>query len=227
MTDAPKRSAMQGRWFEAVLTLAALGFLAAIAWRWRALDWHDYVWLLGSLASFAIRLPHGRRFRDSKLTVTRRPLIEKLTLTGMFLTFFFLPVAYLATGAPALLDYEPPVWAEAVGAALIAPYLWLFWRSHADLGRNWSPGLDLREGQTLVTEGVYRRVRHPMYAAIWLGALAQPLLIQNWLAGAAVVPVFLAMYLTRLPMEEAMMRERFGDAWDAYAARTGALFPKL
>jgi protein-S-isoprenylcysteine O-methyltransferase Ste14 len=38
--------------------------------------------------------------------------------------------------------------------------VWLFWRSHADLGRNWSPSLELREGHELVTEGVYRYVRH-------------------------------------------------------------------
>ncbi len=46
--------------------------------------------------------------------------------------------------------------------------LWLFWRSHADLGRNWSQAFELRKGHELITHGVYRVVRHPMYAAIWL-----------------------------------------------------------
>lgn len=217
---------MQGNWFQAATLLAVVGLLLALVWRWDAVAWPEYVWLAGSLAAFAIRMPYGRRFRDGKLTVSRRPPVEKATLTGMFLTFFFLPIVYLGTGEPAVLDYRLPDWIPLVGAALLPPYLWLFWRAHADLGSNWSPGLDLREDQTLVSQGVYKRMRHPMYAAIWLGVLAQPLLIQNWLAGAAVVPVFLAMYLTRIPMEEAMLRARFGAAWDAYAARTGALFPK-
>jgi protein-S-isoprenylcysteine O-methyltransferase Ste14 len=36
-------------------------------------------------------------------------------------------------------------------------------------------------------------VRHPMYAAIWLWAVAQGMLLANWLAGWSIVPVFAAM----------------------------------
>jgi protein-S-isoprenylcysteine O-methyltransferase Ste14 len=61
----------------------------------------------------------------------------------------------------------------ALGAALQMCRLWLFWRSHHDLGGNWSPSLEIAEQQTLVTRGVYARVRHPMYAAQALLALAQ------------------------------------------------------
>ncbi|MGC4251382.1 MAG: isoprenylcysteine carboxylmethyltransferase family protein [Sphingobium sp.] len=58
--------------------------------------------------------------------------------------------------------------------------------------------------------GIYARIRHPMYAAIWISTLAQPLLIHNWIAGALVVPAFTAMWFLRTPREEVMMRERFG-----------------
>jgi protein-S-isoprenylcysteine O-methyltransferase Ste14 len=77
--------------------------------------------------------------------------------------------------------------------------LWLFRRSHADPGQNWSVGLEIREGHQLVTKGVYRHIRHPMYASIWLWAFAQEMLLQNWLAGWSVVPVFAAMYFTAHP----------------------------
>lgn len=39
--------------------------------------------------------------------------------------------------------------------------VWLLWRSHADLGRNWSPMLEIRQEQSLATQGVYRLIRHP------------------------------------------------------------------
>ena len=99
-------------------------------------------------------------------------------------------------------------------------------RSHADLGRNWSPGLEVRDAHELVTTGIYDRIRHPMYAAIWISALTQPLLIHNWIAGFLVIPAFAAMWFIRVPNEEAMMRARFGEAWDAYCARAGRLLPR-
>ncbi|MBI1255609.1 MAG: hypothetical protein GC196_14865 [Hyphomonas sp.] len=40
-------------------------------------------------------------------------------------------------------------------------------------------------------------------------------------------PAFFLMHVIRIPREEAMMRETFGDAYDAYAARTGQVFPDL
>jgi len=41
----------------------------------------------------------------------------------------------------------------------------------------------MRKEHRLVTAGVYRHIRHPMYAAIFLWCLAQGLLLPNWLAG--------------------------------------------
>ena len=115
---------------------------------------------------------------------------------------------------------------NGAGALLQVPCLWLFWRSHADLGRNWSPGLEVREDHSLITRGVYARIRHPMYAAIWISVLAQPLLIQNWIAGFLVAPAFAAMWFIRVPKEEAMMRLQFGKAWEAYCVRAGRLLPR-
>jgi len=62
--------------------------------------------------------------------------------------------------------------------------LWLFCRSHLDLGQNWSQSLEIRKGHQLVTDGVYRFIRHPMYASIWIWCLAQGLLLENgWPGG--------------------------------------------
>ena len=116
---------------------------------------------------------------------------------------------------------------RAVGSAVLEMCgLWLFWRSHRDLGANWSPSLEITEQHTLVTRGVYARVRHPMYAAQALLALAQMLLLPNGLAGIGGLLMFLAFYLVRVPREEQMMREHFGEAYTAYAARTGRILPR-
>src|SRR5262249_23932800 len=105
--------------------------------------------------------------------------------------------------------------------------LLLFWRSHADLGANWSASLEMREEHRLITQGVYGMMRHPMYAAMWLQAIGQALIVENWVAGALVVPAIALLYFVRVPMEERMMSVEFGDEWRAYAARTGRVIPRL
>jgi hypothetical protein len=64
-------------------------------------------------------------------------------------------------------------------------------------------------------------------AAIWLWNLGQGLLLENWLAGWAVSLAFGAMYLLRVPREEAMMLELFGEPYQRYMGRTGRIIPRL
>ena len=193
---------------------------------WRDNGWGPMVWLLAFVAMTLIRMPHHRVAKTSTVAKSHVDTTEKLLLGGMLLTMMVLPLLQLATGLFDFANYKLPTGATAIGALLQVPFLWLFWKSHADLGENWSPSLELRKRHGLVTGGVYARVRHPMYLAIWLSAIAQPLLIQNWIAGLLVIPAFAAMYFIRVPNEEAMMRDQFGAAYDAYCERAGRLFPK-
>jgi protein-S-isoprenylcysteine O-methyltransferase Ste14 len=103
----------------------------------------------------------------------------------------------------------------------------LFWRSHSDLGQNWSISLELRKGHQMVTRGVYGPVRHPMYAAILLWDIGQGLLIENWLAGWSALVTFVVMCVLRIPREEQMMCASFGDTYHVYMRKTGRLFPRL
>jgi protein-S-isoprenylcysteine O-methyltransferase Ste14 len=178
--------------------------------------------------AFAVRYPHVRRNARVPVADGRQGTQEKLLLTLAFVGMMGVPLVYcLYPPAFGVAEYGPlpgQVWA---GAAVFAAALVLFWRSHADLGTNWSPTLEVRRGHALVTAGVYRRVRHPMYAAIWLWGLAQAVLLPNWLAGPSTLWAFLPMYLLRVPREERMMLDTFGDEYRAYAARTGRVVPKF
>jgi protein-S-isoprenylcysteine O-methyltransferase Ste14 len=105
--------------------------------------------------------------------------------------------------------------------------LWLFYRSHSDLGPNWSVTLEVRQGHQLVTHGVYQFIRHPMYASIWLFCLAQGLLLENWFAGWYPFFAFGLMYFLRTPREEQLMLETFGEDYQQYMLRTGSIWPRL
>jgi protein-S-isoprenylcysteine O-methyltransferase Ste14 len=103
--------------------------------------------------------------------------------------------------------------------------LWLFYWSHADLGTNWSITLEVREEHRLITQGVYRWVRHPMYSALTLYSVGQALVIPNLVAGLTNLIVFAVLLALRVGAEERMMAQQFGDEYAAYTARTKRLVP--
>lgn len=187
----------------------------------------NIVFLVGFIVFYGIRFVYTRAAAGGKKAVNRFDGVERMLLALMFPPTMLLPLVYLFTPALAFADYPLPAFVPWIGAVLMALSLWLFWRSHADLGRNWSVSLELREGHELVTGGVYGHIRHPMYAAIWLWAFAQGMLLANWLAGWLIVPAFAVMYLLRVSREERLMCESFGEAYREYMSRTGRLFPRI
>lgn len=152
---------------------------------------------------------------------------DRWLLALVFVGALGVPMVYLFTPWLAFADVRLPLWTSCLGTVVMGLALWLFWRSHAELGLNWSMHLKVRSGHELVTSGVYTRVRHPMYAAIWAFGLAQGLLLSNWLAGWSAVACFAPLYLVRTPREERFMRDVFGPAYDAYVRRTGRLIPRV
>jgi protein-S-isoprenylcysteine O-methyltransferase Ste14 len=151
---------------------------------------------------------------------------ERWLLAAVAVTVLLLPVVYLLTPLLNFANYALPSLVPWIGLVTIVCSLLLFWRSHADLGSNWSISLEVREGHQLVTQGIYRRVRHPMYASIWLWTIGQGLTLPNWLAGWSAAVAFGAMYFLRIPREERLMCETFGETYREYAGRTGRLLPR-
>ena len=117
-----------------------------------------------------------------------------------------------------------PFWLRWVGLTLGLASLGLWTWTHVALGRFWSVPLQLRADHRLVTSGPYSRVRHPMYAAALAWVVSLGLVTANW------VPLIVAAWgaifvLRRVPREEQMMLERFGDEYREYMKRTGRFFP--
>ncbi|WP_052249752.1 protein-S-isoprenylcysteine O-methyltransferase [Tateyamaria sp. ANG-S1] len=138
-----------------------------------------------------------------------------------------LPLFALATPMLDFAAYSATSAQFVLGGVCALAGLFVFFRSHADLGSFWSAHLELREGHALVTTGIYSRMRHPMYTAIFLITIAQALLLANWVAGPAGLVIFALLYVVRVGPEERMMAERFGAEWEGYASRTPRLLPRL
>lgn len=207
-----------------LVSLATLALIFAAFWRWEELSAGEWIWLGAFILTMAIRAPHLKRNRANRTDQAAGHVRDVLPAVVLVVTLM-LPLVHLATGGWPLFDYRLPFFCVVAGGLIQLPYLWLFYRAHSDLERNWSPGLEIRKGHELVDHGVYGRIRHPMYAAVGLSALVQPLLVHNWLAGPPVLLAITIFWFLRVPAEERMMAAHFGAAYEAYCARTGRLLP--
>lgn len=124
------------------------------------------------------------------------------------------------------LSYALPEWVSWLGVATVAGAGLLHWRAHADLGRNYSMTVLRRERQSLVTDGIYAWIRHPIYASFWLIVIAQPLLVQHWIYGLSGLPAFALLFFHRMRREEGMMINAFGDQYRDYMRQVGGVIPK-
>jgi protein-S-isoprenylcysteine O-methyltransferase Ste14 len=185
------------------------------------------VFLICFVAVFAIRFYFARLIKQNKITDDRRTVQEKLLLFLTFLGMFILPLVGVFTPWLEEAAYNLPDWTGWLGTLFFGLAIWLFWRSHTDLGLNWSSSLAVRENHSLVETGIYRSIRHPMYAAFWLWGIAQALLLHNWIYGLSYCISFLPMYLLRVPQEEQMMLDTFGEQYQEYMTRTGRVIPKI
>ena len=180
------------------------------------------VFLIGAVIWFVIRIPARRRARKAAVQSSgrgwRETILMAISLTGLGI----IPLAYIASNFESarfrFLSFADHPFVPALawfGAFVFAASLWLFYRTHKDLGRNWSVSLDIRESHKLITTGVYALVRHPMYSAFWLWAAAQALLLPNWVAGFAGIVGFGTLFFGRVGEEERLMCDAFGEEYRA------------
>ena len=182
--------------------------------------------LAASAVMIAIRAPHGKRSRAVK-TVRNCKSRQELVLLTLAWIGFLVPLIWVASPAFSFAEYSLRLIPLVGGVACLVVGLWLFYRSHADLGTYWSVTLEVREHHRLITQGVYRHARHPMYAALFLYSIGQLFALPNWIAGPSYLVSFGILFAFRIRVEEQMMLDAFGDEYVAYMAKTKRLVPGL
>jgi protein-S-isoprenylcysteine O-methyltransferase Ste14 len=183
--------------------------------------------ILGASAVMtAIRAPHGRRSRTVKTVRSSKGTQERVLLTLAWIGFF-VPLVWVASPALSFADYPLRLIPFLAGIVFLAVGLWLFYRAHADLGSFWSVTLEVRENHRLISHGVYRRVRHPMYSALFLYSVGQAFAVPNWVAGPSYLVSFGILFAFRIRAEEQMMVDTFGDEYLDYMAKTKRLLPRV
>ena len=118
-----------------------------------------------------------------------------------------------------------PNWLRWLGFALGLASLGFWSWTQVALGKEWSPQLQLRKEHHLVTTGPYARIRHPLYTAMIGYGTSLALVTANWLF---IIFAIIATGLTfaRVPKEEQMLIQKFGENYKTYMQRTGRFVPK-
>jgi protein-S-isoprenylcysteine O-methyltransferase Ste14 len=193
----------------------------------RTAFWTLLALLLLIRAFFAVRVRSaGERIMPDQAAIEREG-------RGMFasrVVAFFLLIGLLVVYAlnppwARVLLFPLPGWMRWVGFGLGLGSLALLTWTQAELGKQWSAQLQLREEHVLVTSGPYSLVRHPLYTAEFGFGAAVALVSANW-AFVVITLAAVVGLMARVPREEQMMIEQFGGLYLEYMKKTGRYFPR-
>lgn len=182
-----------------------------------------FLWIIYIL----VRAPYENRYKREKKIKSFYLAKEKFLLFLLSSGLLLIPMVWLFTPFLEKFDIELPVWSRIFGIGLAILSLIYFKWIHKTLGANWSPTLEIRKGHQLITSGPYKKIRHPMYAQIWIWTIAQFLIISNIFSGLSGILAWSILYFIRVPKEEEMMVGSFGDEYIQYMKQTGRVFPGL
>jgi len=151
---------------------------------------------------------------------------KKKDLIFFFPAFFIWLILLMATSFQnlqrPLYTIQSPM--NVVGALIFIIGLVITVNAQMTLKRNYSSMLRIREGHQLITHGIYKYVRHPVYTGTLLRTFAIPIYTTS-LLGFLFALVGIPLIIYRIGVEEKMLIEEFSDEYLEYTKATRKLFP--
>ena len=172
------------------------------------------------------RAPYAIKSKKIKVMVSKRKGFE-IFLLSLSSLIMITPLVYVFTDWIDSFNFNLPLFVRIIGVLGFAFAVFLHNWSHVALSVNWSPTLEIKKNQKLITTGPYKYVRHPMYAAFFIWAIFQGILLSNSLVLAVGIISIAIVYFSRVDAEEQMMIEQFGKQYREYMERTGRLWLKI
>src|SRR5262245_7821419 len=163
---------------------------------------------------------HGKRkARATQKNSGRAPVVANLSAFGLFF-----PSLVIFSGSSEA-SMALPLALSGCLLALIGTAFVL--RSRAELGPAWSFVPKADQGTGLVTTGLYRLVRHPMYLGLALLAMGEALSFGSWAALMIVLFGIVPTFAWRARAEEKLLSHIFGERYAVYRQRTKMIIPHL
>jgi protein-S-isoprenylcysteine O-methyltransferase Ste14 len=164
-----------------------------------------------------------RRYR-TRQPIERPPasLIKRIVKSGKLFFLLFLVVQALFLNLLPIANQ--PAFLQAAGLILFSLGLAMSVTGRLQLGRNWS---DLEDAQVLerhhlVTQGIYRYVRHPIYSGDLILLVGLELALNSWLVLLTLIP--LVVVIRNVQREEAQLAGAF-SGYDSYTRKSKRFIP--
>jgi len=198
-----------------VLPLLVMIVFVAVSFGWRS-------WL------------HTRRYGHSGLVLFQsgrwmQHLRESLL---MLLSAVLFVQAVIVAVAPHVLSpvaiWEPAATSSCalLGTAVVLVGLAILVTAQLNMGASWRVGVDMAARPGLITGGLYRFSRNPIYVGMFVSLSGCVLLLPTWIT-VAVIAMGVAGVRNQVREEERYLRSVYGDAFTAYARRVGRFVPRL
>ena len=148
---------------------------------------------------------------------------------GLLITFLHRGASFIATildllGDPQTLFTLPLI--TILGLALVITGYTILFISAGTLRRYYSSTLVIREDHQLISHGIYRFSRHPIYLGVLLVAAGLALSAAS-LLGLLIMSALIPVFLNRIRLEERILTEQFGDDYRRYSEKTRKLVPYI
>ena len=174
-----------------------------------------------------VRLPFMKKCKKCTKIKDMTLNFEKSKVFVAWLGMFLIPCVYIFSNALNSFSIDLSPILRIIGVVGMGLNVIFFYYIHKQLDKNWSAVLEIKEGQELITNGIYKFVRHPMYTQSWLWVILQLFITSNWFVGLFGILSWGFLYFTRVGNEEKLMIEQFGDKYLEYIKNTGRLLPKV
>jgi protein-S-isoprenylcysteine O-methyltransferase Ste14 len=152
-------------------------------------------------------------------------MILALRIGGLVLWFSML--GYLIY--PPLLAWSKiglPELARWLGVGLGTLCVFLIYWMFSSIGSGITPTVATRSEHKLATKGPYHWIRHPLYTFGTAFFLSFAMIVDSWFIAVMAILAIVLLSI-RLPTEEALLIEKFGDKYREYMKQTGRYLPKF
>ena len=187
----------------------------ATAMLWKIFDW---TWIASEviiLAATRTRRSSGN-VRDRGSLIILWPVIVASITAGSWIGEAHAPTMF--GGAH---------WVRTASLVVLVIGLAIRWTAIATLGRAFSANVAIHATQTVRKTGLFRFVRHPSYSGLVLIFVAVGMHTRNWMGLAITLVPTTAALLYRIHVEEAALRQAFGQEYIDYSRATKRLIPGI
>ena len=173
------------------------------------------VWLASEILLAFLRRAKSTDIRRDE---SSQKIIWIVTAISLSVGIFFKSQRFGHFGAGSIL-------VPIVGITLIVCGMVVRWIAIFSLKRQFTVDVAIIERHRLVTEGIYRYLRHPVYSGILLSVVGLSVSFANFASLIAIVVPITAAFLHRIKIEERVLLDNFGAEYQVYSASTKRLIP--